>query len=203
VDFARDIGVFICEVVGEPAIVGGQSVGAVTTLPLAGTDPDVVLAAIASDPPAYMGEWMTSVRFFAHHRDLASLASRTQIEAGLRRATPEAADALIAARVRRLYESDSDTWAQWADRTIHDGRELDEEIARIKCPLMILHGDRSLGSLLRPGDVRRIERPNPAAQLVHVEGVGHGVAREGAAQFLDAVLPFLDGLAVSASGRGG
>ncbi len=201
VDFARDIGAFIREVVGEPAVVGGQSVGAVTTLTLAGTDPDVVLAAIASEPPSYMNEWMTmtSAKYFAQNRDLASLATRAEIEAALRRATPDAAHGLIAARVKGLDENDPDTWGQWADRTIYDGREADKEIARIECPLLILYGDDSLGSLLHNDDVRRIARLNPTARLVHVEGVGHGLPREGVDQFLAVVLPFLDEIAAGLS----
>ena len=126
VDFARDIGAFIREVVGEPAVVGGQSVGAVTTLTLAGTDPDVVLAAIASEPPSYMNEWMTmtSAKYFAQNRDLASLATRAEIEAALRRATPDAAHGLIAARVKGLDENDPDTWGQWrTERSTTDARQ--------------------------------------------------------------------------------
>ena len=148
-----------------------------------------------------MNEWMSSASatYFAQNRDLASLATRAEIEAALRRATPEAPDGLIAARVKGLDENDPDTWGQWADRTIYEGHEADEEIARIKCPLLILYGDDSLGSLLHDDDVRRIERLNPSARLVHIEGVGHGVPREGADQFLEVVLPFLDEIAAGLS----
>lgn len=195
VSFARDIGAFIRDVVGEPAIVGGQSLGAVTTLTLAATEPDLILAAIASEPPAYFDEWMTSLGVFAQDRDLASLATRVEIEARLREATPGAPDGLIAARTRALHENDPGTWGQWADRTIHEGRDPDDEFARIQCPLLILHGDRERGSLLRSEDIVRIARLNPAVQLVQVEGVGHGVPREGAEQFLEAVLPFIGTIA--------
>ncbi len=46
-----------------------------------------------------MNEWMSSASatYFAQNRDLASLATRAEIEAALRRATPEAPDGLTGA----------------------------------------------------------------------------------------------------------
>lgn len=196
-EYPKDIATLIRGVISEPAIVAGQSMGAVTTLALAGTEPELVRAQIASEPPFYIHDWENpGLEPFEVSRRLASLASTDDIEAGFREAYPKAGDAVVAMMTTTLSTNDPDTWGQVLDGSAFDGHEPDALLRAIRCPLMILYGDVELGGRLRPDDLDRIRRLAPAAELVHVPGVGHGVPREGASQFLEAVLPFLDRVAV-------
>ena len=50
-DYPRDIVAFVSQVISEPTVIWGHSLGAITTMGVAGKIPDLVSAAILEDPP--------------------------------------------------------------------------------------------------------------------------------------------------------
>ncbi len=64
-----------------------------------------------------------------------------------------------------------------------------DELARVRCPTLVLHGDADPFVLIECG--RDTARRIPGARFVAIEGAGHDLAPQACQQFLRHLLPFL------------
>lgn len=64
-----------------------------------------------------------------------------------------------------------------------------DELARVRCPTLVLHGDADPFVLIECG--RDTARRIPGARFVAIEGAGHDLAPQVCQQFLRHLLPFL------------
>jgi pimeloyl-ACP methyl ester carboxylesterase len=213
-DRVRDLRAVVRTVADELPVLIGASMGGVTSLLAAGEDPvfaralvlvDVVprieaagverVSAFLTARPdgfASLGEAAAAVRDYSSHR------TRPVNEAGLRKNLRERADG-------RWY------W-HWDPAWLTGGRQVDERAQRVErlrdaaatlqIPTLLVRGTES--DVVGDDGVADLLSLNPDIQVRDVPGTGHMIAGDDNTAFGQALLTFLDDLAVSRppDGRG-
>jgi N-formylmaleamate deformylase len=181
-------------------IVLGHSMGAMTTLMLAGHYADLPGAIILEDPP---GQWLpaSDVSAADGERMAGLLAWFTSVKQKTReellaeqRAAPitwpEAelgpwADAKIqfSEHIMRIFDSRGGNMIDWQT-----------PLRQIRCPALLLTADVERGAVLTDAGVAMLRSLVPQLQVSYIAGAGHNIRREQPQQFLSAVGGFLAGV---------
>lgn len=191
----------------------GHSMGAATTLVLAGTYPEVPGAILLEDPP---GHWMapseqdptaagkgTSAAIFG--RDPAAEDRRPGMQAwfeGLKRMTREELIAEQHAAAPSWAAAELGPWAEAKLRvsshvlnvfSAHPGAPVDWQatLRRITCPALLITAKVERGAVLPAAAVAALQAQVPHLRVAHVAGAGHNVRREQFDGFLTVVRAFL------------
>lgn len=173
----------------------GHSLGAITSLALAGLYPDTPRAILLEDPPPF---WMPRPETSSTDADgpgpgawIGSLKSQTRDDliAGARKQNPLWSEAEI---------------GPWADAKLRvspkvaavftpEGRSLDWQaiLPRIACPALAIMADPKRGSALGAEAAAALQAMVPQLETVHVDGAGHNVRREQFARYMEIVRGFL------------
>jgi N-formylmaleamate deformylase len=177
-------------------VVGGHSMGAMTTVFLAASHPDLLRAAILEDPPF----WPGNVRLTDEERRLRLAERRRDLEhdkVGGREA--------LLARGR----ADNPLWAEeefepWLDSKMAvDSESLPllsqvlnwrQALSRITAPTLLLTGDPERGAIMTPEIAEEVKELQPLVQMVRIRGAGHSIRREQFEPYLEAVRRFLAGV---------
>jgi pimeloyl-ACP methyl ester carboxylesterase len=196
VDYAADTARLLREVVREPAVLVGWSLGALVAVEVAAQAQDAVRAIVLIDP----GFGIAPLRTHAKYSDFVTLREL----AGSGRPLPDVASALArlwgvdAANTRGsaagLLLVDPDTIARFLDDTVLDGFDLDERLARIACPVLLVQADPAAGGYLTDERADRAAAALADCALVRLTGVGHGVQGQQPVPFTQMVNQFLDSL---------
>jgi pimeloyl-ACP methyl ester carboxylesterase len=196
VDYAADTARFLREVVREPAVLLGWSLGAHVALEVAAQAGDGVRAIVLVDPPLDMSPARTHARYadFVALRELAG-SGRPLMEVTSALAELWGANAANArGSAAGILLVDPDTIARYLDDSILDGFDLEERLARVVCPVLLVQADPAAGGHLTD------ERADGAAAaladcaLVRLTGVGHGVHAQQPLPFAQMVNQFLDSI---------
>jgi pimeloyl-ACP methyl ester carboxylesterase len=194
-------GVIVALGLHKPLLLG-HSLGAITSLALAGLHPDVPRAILLEDPPPF---WMPPPEESSTPSEgpppgawIGELKGKTREE-------------LIA-----LAHEQSPLWSEaeigpWADAKLRvslkvaavftpEGRAMDWQAVapRITCPALAIMADPERGSALGPEAAAALHAMVPHLEMVHIAGAGHNVRREQFARYMEAVLGFLSRVAVMA-----
>ncbi|MBV9849164.1 MAG: alpha/beta hydrolase [Armatimonadetes bacterium] len=178
----------------RPAILG-HSMGAATTLALAGTHPDVPRAILLEDPGA---SWMppppepppgTPDRWAGMRDWVTGLPGKTREEliAGQRAATPGWSEAEL---------------GPWADSKLRlsphvlnraDAAPIDWPaiLRRITCPVLLITADPARGGIISDESAAALQSFVPHVRRAHIPEAGHSVRRDQFAPYLAAVRAFL------------
>jgi N-formylmaleamate deformylase len=184
-------------------LIFGHSMGASTTLALAGIYPDIPRAILLEDPPAVWmpesnppptgpqpsgEEWRQRTRTWL--RDLQS-KTREQLIADQRAAAPRWSEAEL---------------GPWADSKLRlhpnvgnrnrDARlDWQSLIPRIACPALLITGDSEKGAIVKPDQAETLRSMLPQLRIAHIPGAGHCVHREGMDLSMQAIRSFLSEVA--------
>lgn len=173
----------------------GHSLGAITSLALAGLHPDVPRAILLEDLPPF---WMpqpeapsTSAEGPAPGAWIGELQSKTREE-------------LIS-----LAHKQSPLWSEaeigpWADAKLRvslavaavftpEGTLMDWQttVPRITCPALAIMADMERGAALGPEAAAALQAMMPHLETVRIDGAGHNVHRELFARYMEVVRGFL------------
>jgi N-formylmaleamate deformylase len=177
----------------KPAIFG-HSMGAATTLALAGTYPDVPGAILLEDPPAWWvlppGQSVFNPERLAQMREsiLANKAlSREELIARQRDATP------------RWSEAELGPWADSKARlSLNVLNRLDvapvdwqATTRRISCPALLITADPAQGALVTAENARALQELIPGLRVAHIPDAGHCIHRDQLDPSLEAIRGFL------------
>ena len=184
---AADAAEVLRAVVGRPALVVGHSLGGVVAEELALTEPGLVAGLVLEDPawdagaptpgraPEFLKSWLS---MFAG-------VPAGELERWARRENPTWLDDEIAPWARSKTQVD-----QRLGRIAHDwhGRDWVEALAQLACPVTLVTGDQTRGSIVGPTQVDRATALL-GDLLVHVPiaSVGHSVRHEGLTTYLAAM----------------
>jgi len=114
-------------------------------------------------------------------------------------------DRLLADDIQAVIRPDEDD-PEWADvvhyltrgdlDTFFEGFPEQAPDPAITCPILLVGGDQSEGSLLTPDDLRDAEQVLPDASSITIDNVGHTLGIDtDACILIDAIEPFLTQLA--------
>ena len=201
----------------RPAILG-HSMGAATTLVLAGTYPDVPRAILLEDPPAW---WMPPPQEVqtGEERPAATRASAAVIHgrkeapeehpvgmqawmAGLKRKTRDELIAEQRAAAPAWSEAELEPWADSKLRlsinvaNVFSGNraatiDWPALLGRITCPALLIMADPARGGIVTPESAAALQALVPQLRIAHIPGAGHNIRREQFARFMEVVRAFL------------
>ncbi len=197
VEQAQDLHAVIQELRLERPAVLGHSMGAATSLMLAGLFPQVPGAILLEDPPAWwVGESATSAaaaeRQAGMRAWLASLKDKTreQLIAEQRAATPGWSEAelgpwadsklRVSPNVHNIFSARQETTVDWPDILQH-----------VTCPALLITGDPASGAILAEHHAAALQAFIPQLRIAHVPGAGHNIRRDRFDRFLEIVRAFL------------
>jgi len=183
---AEDAATFLSQVVGEPAVLIGHSQGAMVTIRLAARHPDSVQAAVLVDPPLYVAErgLRDDREGFEQISTVAGRGTDQLVRFGMPRF-----------RAEMLSRLDPEVMTQIVDGSAFDGWDTDEQLSAIRCPTLLLHGERALNSAIYDGELERARATLGGLRIVGIEGAGHLIQVEQPERFGATVTPFLNEVA--------
>jgi pimeloyl-ACP methyl ester carboxylesterase len=175
----------------RPAVLG-HSMGAATTLALAGLYPDIPRAILLEDPPP----WWPGAAMPALNRERPARPRNWILE--LKRKTREE----LIAQAR----ADSPTWSEaelgpWADSKLRVSVNVlnmgmpvpldSATIQRIVCPTLLITADPERGAIVTPEAAAALQALLPQVRIAHIAGAGHSIRREQFGRYMDVVKAFL------------
>jgi pimeloyl-ACP methyl ester carboxylesterase len=187
--YAADVVAFIEEVIGEPAVLVGHSLGGVITHHITATRPDLVLSALCEDPPLYFcDQSLFEQSVFAIVFPALESETRSAQAGGKPREHFVAlvADAVmpwgragdnmsaraLQSRVDAMMLVDPDVWLPAIHGGALSGYDPD---ARITKPMIILRADPQMGPALFPDHAARQHAANPDVDMRFIDGAPHGI----------------------------
>lgn len=180
----------------KPAIIG-HSMGAATTIVMAGMYPDLAGAIVLEDPPPW---WVSTgaenpqaakqvaamrEQFYARKRK-----TRAELLAEQRVATPTWSEAELepwADAKIQVHENVTAIYAPGLPRSV----DWFTVLARVTCPALLVTADRSLGAIVSSEDAQALQALVPHLQTAHIAGAGHCIHREQFEPYMQAVRTFL------------
>lgn len=212
VDYAQDAMAFVRDLVGEPTVLWGQSLGANVGVAVAAGAPEWVRAVVLEEPAVDPEELERSKAFLRQARDLAASGRSAEdlyhALAELPVEIPGRDDPvpLGALRGEEYLRLTADTLSQIdpevltfaLDGRILEGHDVEALLREVACPALFLQGDPALGGL---GDevAGCAAGLLPNGRLVRVPQAGHNVHRTQPEAAVEVVIGFLGG-AVRAAG---
>lgn len=194
----------------KPAVLG-HSMGAVTTLVLAGNFADVPSAILLEDPPGWWlfqpaspdtDEAVTTSAVYGRAQDemlegmrawLSGLKHKTRVEliAEQRAAAPTWSDAELGPWADSKLQV-SDHVLNVLDPAIPRSVDWPAVLRRITCPALLITADSDRGAALDQAGATALQSLVPQLQITHVGGAGHNVRREQFGGYLKIVRQFLE-----------
>ena len=180
----------------ERPAVGGHSMGAGATLHLVSEEPDLACCAFLEDPPLWAGDGPGTP---PPGRESARESMRRMVDEG----RTNGRDALIKLGHERSPMWEDEEFGPWADAKLRlsptfldsmrgpFGSDWRDEIARVRCPLLLITSDHDKGGIVTPQVSEEAQRCLPALRVVHLEGAGHNIRREQFERFVACVREFL------------
>jgi pimeloyl-ACP methyl ester carboxylesterase len=215
-DYMSDIAAFVGDVVQDPAVVFGHSLGALFALALAERLPDGVRAVIVGDIPLSPATWAAMPSNPESYESLRDLAARKPPIPELTRLLadrivpgtdppvkygddPDVISVELREWARSLSQLDPDVVAAHAEgrqNELMQAFEFESMLRTVSCPVLLLQGDPPHGGLMTDQDVAYAMSLLPEAYHVQIEGAGHdlGMGTCELGPIMRAVLNFLESL---------
>jgi pimeloyl-ACP methyl ester carboxylesterase len=198
----------------RPAVLG-HSMGAATSLALAGLYPDIPGAIVLEDPPGwwsvahepapaeeqerevtsstiYGGERGEEDRVVSRHAWFNEIKRKTRAEllAEQRAATPNWSEAELepwADSKLRVSPKAFDLLSPATPRAV----DWQAVLPQITCPALLITADLDRGAILTDENAAALQALVPQLQIAHIPGAGHNIRREQFERYLEVVRAFL------------
>ena len=197
VDFSRDLTAFLRHRVGEPSVLVGHSLGAMTSIKTAADAPERVRALVLEEPAPYLfQEWLRQWVGWAEAHTWYGLASSggsaEEMARSLMTLHPRFDETSARARAAALATVDLAVFGPLFDESMAKGFDTDRLLTAIECPVLLIHGASSLGSTMRPEDVERVSSCLRNSTVVGFPEQGHSIHRPKVREFVKILGAFLD-----------
>ena len=196
-NLAKELAGLIQQLGVKQPIIIGHSLGAITSLILAGLNPDLPHAIVLTDPPAH---WCFDPSDQDGMEKRKSISDWIQ---SIKRKTKE--ELMEEARTKGWSDADQATWVNAKQRASFRVIELvappdipaidfTELVSRIKCPVLLLQGDISRGAICTEAEIANLKTLYPALQTVLIPEATHSIYRSKFTPFMKAVKEFISEL---------
>jgi len=180
----------------EKPILLGHSMGAITSLVLAGLFPDLPRAILLEDPPPF---WMSSDGNTRNNDVVNGLTSWIYSN---KRKTRDDLVAECSTNSPTWPDVELDPWVKSKHRySLNIAALINPEdmisinfpdlFQRITCPALFISADVTKGAASGEKDIAKIKEMLPQLQVVHLADAGHNIRREQFARYIDVVQKFL------------
>lgn len=186
-EFGTDAIGFVENVCKEPALLVGNSLGAMTAIYVAATRPDIVKGILLVDPPLYAHEGLRDEReAFEQRRTMAGKHVDELVELGLPNQVALAVSTFDGNAVGAVLDGDA-----------FDGWDTDALLARIHCPVLLEHGERNVmlgtsASAIYEGELDRAVALIGDCTVAEIKGSGHIPMMQQPGEFRRLVRAFID-----------
>ena len=190
--YAADAAKLITDVIGEPTVVVGSSLGATTAMTTASLIPDMVKAVIFSDPPMLVhrrpGEHarerfarrLEQIRAAKSPSDLFDMA-RQQVES----------DEAARERASGWLKMDVNVLESTIDGSAVAGWDVEGQLRRVTSRALLLQADPETGGVLSDEEAARTAELLADCTHIKWSGCGHSMHHEFPQRFVDTVKEFL------------
>ena len=192
---ADDLAGVIAALKLDQPIVLGHSMGAVTTLVLAGAYPDVPRAILLEDPPA---KWLDP-----DEAGLGDPAWRDSMRAWIAELQRHTRDELIAAQRVEAPGWSAAELEPWAEAKLRFSLNVlnnptptaainwPATLRRITCPALLLTADRAQGAILTDHEAAALQALVPQLYHTSIPQAGHSIHRDQFTRYMEVVHAFL------------
>lgn len=177
----------------RPALLG-HSMGAATIAYLAAQHPDLVHCILLEDPPWSAKEKAASpqeqqARAEAWRQDVIArkTLSRAEILAQVRQQQPRWSEEELEPWLEAKLQVSPNVLDYVSAPSIH----WTEYVAAIRCPVLLLTGDTTLGGIVSAQVAEEVVALNSNVQVAHIPSAGHSIRREQFVPYVAAVRRFL------------
>lgn len=193
---AGEIAALIKELRLDKPIIMGHSMGAITTLTLAGLFPDVARAIVLEDPPPF---WMIKV---SDKSELPNPNPFAQWIGSNKRKTKEELLAEVRAGNPGWDESEIEPWVnsklRYSPKIVKlvsmddlPGMDFENLVKKVTCPVLMITADLTKGSIVGEKDITILKQGIPQLETMQIDGAGHNIRRDQFEKYIQAVQPFL------------
>jgi pimeloyl-ACP methyl ester carboxylesterase len=196
-DFAEDSLALVRNLLSEPAVLLGHSLGGLVAIQLAAQHPGLVRALVLEDPPLHEERESTLLQnprlvFF---RDLAAsgLPLRDLVER-LARSSPDRDASWLRWKARSLALLDPETLNMEFHGRMAQNFDLQALLPRVSCPVLLLRADPAQGGRITDQDEEAGLSAFQDAAVVRFPGVGHPIATTTPNVYVRVVSDFLESL---------
>jgi pimeloyl-ACP methyl ester carboxylesterase len=179
-DYCTDMHLFLEQVIAEPAILYGHSLGAMIALAVAAQAPERVHGLILGDPPFFnhnlaLKESVWYEPFVELHTLISNYQTAAEMDAYMAEKYPKMDPDRRKARAATLAQVDPAVIAVQLAQRHMEGFATDALLRQIKCPVLLLAGNPQLGSALRVEDVETMAARIRNLEIVDMAEIGHGL----------------------------
>ena len=213
VSYVADVRKFVQQVVQQPVVIFGHSLGGRVALSLAVETPELVRALIIADTPLSVQSLQENSGFFkvfGKWREIAlsdmSLDEMVEALGAIPVASDDPASTMtfgdlpgwdqsylrFTARYLRMVDPEILADMEKGTRGVSRSFDLLDVLPQVTCPTLFLQGNPEMGALLKEEDVVRALGVMPSAVRVRIERSGHDIHLQDAAAAQRAVTLFLE-----------
>jgi pimeloyl-ACP methyl ester carboxylesterase len=178
-DYAGDVIAFLEDVVREPVVLVGHSLGALITLAVAHLAPESLRALIANDPPLLgddlgISDYPDAQEWFSWvYQAVKDQPSFEQVLANCAALNPGASQADLQEMAEQISGVASGTVRVALDNRQKEGYDLQAGLRSIRCPALLLYGDFEKGSVVREKDAAQFKQLVPQAMIAKIPNGNH------------------------------
>jgi pimeloyl-ACP methyl ester carboxylesterase len=197
---ADDLYEFVQALQLEKPILAGHSMGAHSAFLVTAHHPTLMRATILEDP---------AFREPGGPVDEEQLRQRSErMRQGIMANRAMTREALIAQAHQQSPLWSDDELGPWADSKLRvspnlaalqfgqpGATNLWDDLAQLTCPVLLITADADKGAIVTPEIAQKAARIAPTLQVVHIQGAGHNIRREGFTPYMQAVRAFLASVA--------
>lgn len=195
-DYVEDVVQFIKEIISEPPVIFGHSLGGMIGIQIAAYYPELVKGLIIGESPINLEVLRESSKSLAKWKRFSGnyleFIDENRIgEDKIKQGKEE--NALMEFMIKSVMLTDSDVLTAMIDQFEHTFMNYDIEILlpMIKCPVLLLQGNPDLQGIISDEDAKLALRLIPNAKHIKLKNAGHTLHIEDKKATLDAIIPFV------------
>jgi pimeloyl-ACP methyl ester carboxylesterase len=220
VDYVADACRWLSEVVKQPVVLYGHSLGAMVAAAVAAQCPHLARGIVLEDPPfETMGSRIAASGFQSYFAQIAQLLADRDSTAilakrladvkcvnGLTGISYRLGDVRDAASLRffasTLMRVDPRVLAPVVAGNWLQGYDLPRTFSDLRCPALVLQADQAVGGMLSEEDASRLSELAGDVSRVRFAGVGHNIAWQRTQEVVNLVFSFMESLEPTPAGAG-
>jgi len=210
-DYAQDVLEFMDQVIKEPVVIYGHSLGGMVGVYVAGCRQQLVRGLVIGDSKLFMRHLHGLMYGQLFGKTLAIMRENSDYE-HLRRSVPNMVlpspvygempmkslpgcdCAYLSAWARSLSQLDPDCLAMTLDGRAAENWRPEEFLPKVKCPALLMQADPRLGGLMSDEDVKEARDLLPDSMHIRMDGLGHSLQISEASPVVRVLNNFLNSM---------